>query len=120
MPCARLQAATSWATRMRSASKSMRRPSSASIRSRSAQSAYGGVMTRRDRPAGTKSSGGRRLEGQGDAVDAVAQAGRLRAVIEDVAQMAAAARAMDGRAHHEEGGVLGRANGVLQRRPEAG
>ena len=44
----------------------------------------------------------RGFEGHGDAVHAVAQTGRLRTVVEDVAEMAAAAAAVHGRAHHAE------------------
>ena len=48
-------------------------------------------------------SGGGGLERQRDAVHAIAQAGRLRPVVEDVAEMAAAAAAMDRGADHAEG-----------------
>src|SRR3954471_20404133 len=48
-----------------------------------------------------------RPEVHGDAVHAVAQPGRLRAVVEDVAEMPAATRAMDLGARHEER-VVGR------------
>ena len=51
---------------------------------------------------GSGAQADKRLERHGHAVHAVAQAGRLRAVIEDVAEMAAAAAAMHGRAHHAE------------------
>src|SRR3954447_19848250 len=60
----------------------------------------------------------RRVEHQRKTVHAVAQAGRLRAVVEDVAEMAAAAGAMDFGAQHAEGPVLGLADGVFQRLPE--
>jgi hypothetical protein len=51
--------------------------------------------------------------------DRTPQAGRLGAVVEDVAEMAAAAAAMYGRAHRAEGSVPGGADRALQRRPEA-
>ena len=53
------------------------------------------------RPAATL-----RLEIHRHAVDAVAQAGRRRAVVEDVAEMAAAAAAMHLGAHHAVAAVL--------------
>src|SRR3954447_12942725 len=65
-----------------------------------------GYLTRRGR---------RRVEYQRKAVHAVAQAGRLRAVVEDVAEMAAAAATVDFGAQHAEGAVLGLADGVFQR-----
>jgi len=63
--------------------------------------------------------GWRGLEGQGDAVDAVAQSGRRRTIVEDVAEVAVAATAMHGRAHHAERSVLGGFDCVLERRPKA-
>src|SRR6202048_771070 len=57
----------------------------------------------------------RRMEHQRKTVHAVAQAGRLRAVVEDVAEMAAAATAVNFGAQHAEGAVLGLADGVLER-----
>src|SRR5215469_10752618 len=59
------------------------------------------------------------MEGQRETVHAVAQAGRLRTVIEDVAEMAAAAAAMYLRAQHAEGPVRGGADRVLERLVEA-
>src|ERR1700738_262153 len=53
----------------------------------------------------------RRVEHQRKAVHAVAQAGRLRAVVEDVAEMAAAAAAVDFGAQHAGGAILGSAGG---------
>src|SRR5258708_6866105 len=53
------------------------------------------------------------------AVDAIAQAGRLGAVIEDVTLMAAAPAAVHCGSHHAEARVLGRPDGSLDRRPEA-
>src|SRR5215207_5253117 len=50
--------------------------------------------------------GGCRPEHQRDAVDAVPLAGGRRAIVEDVAEMSAAAAAMLLGARHEEGGVL--------------
>src|SRR6185436_18002866 len=63
-------------------------------------------------------SGGDRFEDQRDAVDAVAQAGRRWAVIEDVAQMTSAAMTVDGRAY-AEAGIFHFSHRVVQRRPEA-
>src|SRR3954452_2904971 len=62
--------------------------------------------------------GRRRVEHQRKTVHAVAQAGGLGAVVEDMAEMAAAAAAMDFGAQHAEGAVLGLADRVLQRLPE--
>jgi len=55
------------------------------------------------------------VEQQGEAVHAVAQAGRLGPIVEDVAKMAAAAAAVNFGPQHAEGAVFGRADGVLQR-----
>ncbi len=52
-------------------------------------------------------------------VDAIAQAGRFRPVVEDVPHMSAAAAAVHFRARHSERRVLGFANGIVQRLPEA-
>ena len=59
-----------------------------------------------------------RLEGQRHAVDAVALAGRRRAVVEDVAEMTAAAAAMDFGAGHEQRIVDLEADRIGQRFPE--
>src|ERR1700738_4956845 len=56
-----------------------------------------------------------RMEHQRKTVHAVAQAGRLRTIVEDVAEMAAAATAVNFGAQHAEGAVLGLADGVLER-----
>ena len=62
----------------------------------------------------------RAVKAERDAVHAVAQAGRRRAVIEDMAEMAATLGAMDFLAHHVHRAVaVGRDGRVLQRRPEA-
>src|SRR5687767_13992731 len=61
----------------------------------------------------------RRAEVQREAVDAVALAGRRRAVVEDVAEMAAAAAAMPFRPRLEEGVVLLERDVPLDLRPEA-
>src|SRR5262249_14129085 len=61
----------------------------------------------------------RRMEDQRKTVHAIAQAGRLRAVVEDVAEVAAAAAAMHFGAGHAEGAVLGGADRILQRLVEA-
>src|SRR5262245_26598500 len=60
-----------------------------------------------------------RHEFHGDAVHAVAQAGRRRAVLEDMAEMAAAAAAVHLGAGHEPAVVHGRADRVVDWRPEA-
>src|SRR4051794_22098888 len=60
----------------------------------------------------------RRLEHQRKAVDAVAQAGRFRPVVKDVAEMAATAAAVDFGAQHAECAVLGLADCVVQGLPE--
>src|SRR6186997_610353 len=52
-------------------------------------------------------------------VDAIAQTGRLRSVLEDVPHVSAAAAAVDFRARHPERRVLGFANGIVERFPEA-
>ena len=61
-----------------------------------------------------------RLEDEHDAVHAVAQAGRWRAILKDVAKMTAATAAVYGCPHHPEGPVLGCADRLIQRGPEAG
>src|ERR1700751_179998 len=65
-------------------------------------------------PEGSARLGPRRVEHQGKTVHAVAQARRLRTVVEDGAEMAAAAAAMNLGAAYAEGAVLGRADGVVQ------
>src|SRR5579862_9164316 len=60
-----------------------------------------------------------RREFERHAVHAVAQAGRLRPVVEDVAEMAAAAMARHRRARHAERAVGGLVDGLVERRPEA-
>src|SRR5256885_1530680 len=59
-------------------------------------------------------------ERQRQAVHAVAQARGLGAVVEDMAQVAAAAAAMHLGAQHAVGAVLARGHGLVQRLPEAG
>src|SRR5512141_645596 len=59
------------------------------------------------------------MKHQRKTVHAVAQAGRLRPIVEDVAEMAAAAAAVDLGPQHAEGTVLGLADGVFQRLIEA-
>src|SRR6266481_6196415 len=54
------------------------------------------------------------MEHQRKAVHAVAQAGRLRSVVEDVTEMAAAAAAMNFGPQHSQGPVFGLADGVLE------
>src|SRR5665647_2688187 len=55
------------------------------------------------------------MEHQREAVHAVAQAGRLRSIVEDVAEMTAAAAAVNFGPQHPEGAVFGLADGVLER-----
>src|SRR5205085_8438738 len=59
------------------------------------------------------------MEYQGVAVHAVAQSGRLRPVVEDVPEVAAAAAAVDFGPQHAEGAVFGLADGVIERLIEA-
>src|SRR6185437_11542760 len=61
----------------------------------------------------------RRMKHQRVAIHAVAQAGRLRAIVEDVAEMAAAAAAMHLGPRHAEGAVFGGRDGVFERLVEA-
>jgi len=56
----------------------------------------------------------RRLEGQSDAVDAVAQSGGRRTVLEHVAEMPAAAAAVHLGARHAEAAVDGGRDGTLE------
>src|ERR1700733_6143169 len=60
-----------------------------------------------------------RMKLQSKAVHAVAQAGRLRSIVENVPEMAAAAAAVNFGAQHPQGPVLGLADGVLERLIEA-
>src|SRR3989442_1642160 len=60
----------------------------------------------------------RGMEDQPETVDAVAQSGRLRTVVEDVAEMAAATPAMHLGAEHAESAVLGLADIALNRLAE--
>src|SRR5215467_3436286 len=53
-----------------------------------------------------------------DAVHAVSQSGRLRSVVEQMPEMAAAAAAMHGRADHAVGMILGSPDCAIQRCPE--
>src|SRR5712664_2391524 len=57
----------------------------------------------------------RQMEYQRKAVHAVAQAGRLRPIVENVTEMAAAAAAVDFGPQHPEGAVFGLADGVVER-----
>src|SRR5438270_559167 len=69
------------------------------------------------------SAGGCRrwMKHEAEAVDAIAKAGRLRPVVEDVAEMAAAAAAVHLGAQHAVGAVLGLADiafdGLIEARP---
>src|SRR5271163_2802005 len=60
-----------------------------------------------------------RMKYQRVAVHAVAQSGRLRPVIEDVAEVTATAAAVDFGPQHAEGPVFGLADGVIERLVEA-
>src|SRR5207237_1644978 len=60
-----------------------------------------------------------RVKHQPKPVDAIAQAGRLRSVVEDVTHMSTAAAAVDFRARHPERRIPGFANGVVERLVEA-
>src|SRR5271155_5314270 len=60
-----------------------------------------------------------RVELKRKTVHAVAQAGRLRTVVENVAEMTAATAAMNFGAQHTEGAILMLPHGILQRLPEA-
>src|SRR5689334_18995384 len=60
-----------------------------------------------------------RVKHQPKPVDAVAQAGGFRSVVEHVSHVSAAAAAVDFRARHPERRVLGFANGIVERFPEA-
>ena len=64
-------------------------------------------------------SGRDRLEAEREAVHAVAQPRRLRAVIEHMAEVAAAAAAVDGRPGHADGGVGLGPDRLVERSPEA-
>src|SRR5258706_11031372 len=55
------------------------------------------------------------MEDQRKAVHAVAQAGRLRPVIKDMTEMAAAAAAVNFGPQHPKGAVFGLADGVVER-----
>jgi hypothetical protein len=55
-----------------------------------------------------------------DSVDAVAQMGRWRTVVKDVAKMASAIRAMNLGSHHPEASINGCLVGTLDRIVEAG
>src|SRR5258707_14983747 len=78
-----------------------------------------GTIAGRATIAGRKRRSGRRwrrwMEYQRKAVHAVAQAGRLRPIIENVTEMAAAAAAVDFGPQHPEGAVFGFADGIVER-----
>src|ERR1700686_5785476 len=67
------------------------------------------------KPLGSAGRRRRRMKHQRKTVHAVAQAGRLRPVVEDVTEMAAATAAVNFGARHPEGPVFGLADGVLER-----
>jgi len=55
----------------------------------------------------------RQFEGHRDGIHAVATAYWFRAIIEDMAELAAATAAVDSCPHHAERGILGRAEGLV-------
>src|SRR6266404_5112617 len=55
------------------------------------------------------------MEDQRKAVDAVAQAGRLRPIVKDVTEMTAAAAAVNFSPQHPKGAVFGLADGIVER-----
>jgi len=59
------------------------------------------------------------MENQREAIHAIAQAGRLRSIVENVPKMTTAAVAMHLGADHAEGAILGRPDSVFQRLIEA-
>src|SRR3954469_13240670 len=59
--------------------------------------------------------GRRRPEHEAEAIDTIAQASRLRAVVENMPEMAAAAAAMHFGPQHPVGAVFGLADSILQR-----
>src|SRR5689334_22720138 len=63
-------------------------------------------------------SGSCRFECQRDAVYAIAQTSGLRAIAEHIAEMSAAATAMNLGPGHEKAGFLGLAHRMVERRPE--
>src|ERR1700675_4278316 len=78
-----------------------------------AQLPSGATIAGRRRRSGRR--GGCRMEYQGKAIHAVAQAGRLRPIVEDVTEMATAAAAVNFGPQHPKGPVFGLADGVLER-----
>src|SRR5712671_682957 len=78
-----------------------------------AQLPSGATIAGRKRRSGRRRGG--RMEYQGKAIHAVAQAGRLRPIVEDVTEMAAAAAAVNFGPQHPESPIFGLADGVLQR-----
>src|SRR5216683_885646 len=82
-----------------------------------AQLPSGATIAGRKRRSGRRRGG--RMEYQGKAIHAVAQAGRLRPVVEDVTEMAAATAAVDFGPQHPEGAVFGLADRVFERLVEA-
>src|SRR5579872_5942417 len=85
---------------------------------RAAALLQGEASAKRETPA-PLSGGRRRLEGQREAVHAIAQACRLGSIIEDMAEMAVAAPATYRGADHAEGTVLVGADRIVERGPEA-
>src|SRR4051812_26885821 len=63
--------------------------------------------------------GRRRMKHQAEAVDAIAQTGRLRSIVEDMTEMATAAAAMHFGPRHPKSAVLGLADIALDRLIEA-
>src|ERR1700730_5476844 len=77
-----------------------------------AQLPGGATIAGRRRRSGRRRGG--RMEYQGKAIHAVAQAGRLRPIVEDVTEMAAATAAVNFGPQDPESPVFGLADGVLQ------
>ena len=59
------------------------------------------------------------MENQSEAIHAIAQAGRLRSIVENVPEMTATTVAMHLGADHAEGAILSRPDSVFQRLIEA-
>src|SRR6202043_1978031 len=82
----------------------------------------GTIAERATIAGGIRSSSARRRRGrmklQGEAVHAVAQAGRLRPIVENVTEVTTAAAAMNFGPQHPEGAVFGLADGIFKRLPK--
>src|SRR5262249_28262165 len=83
------------------------------------RSARDGLILHTPMPALSRASGSAGPEGERHAVHAVTETGGRRAVVEHVAEVAAAAAAVHLGADHQEAGVVARRHGVRQRGVEA-